>query len=90
MSSEKLLYIPNFLDCSHYTPDYNTGSYFLYFGRLAPEKGVDPWFEQPHRPVSGCKLREPVLTNKNLRKLQISRAARLIFWVTAADRNCRH
>lgn len=39
--AEKLVYIPNFLDCSYYTPDYNPGSYFLYFGRLAPEKGVD-------------------------------------------------
>ena len=38
---EKLVYIPNFIDCSQYTPDYNPGSYFLYFGRLAPEKGVD-------------------------------------------------
>jgi len=40
-SAEKLVYIPNFLDCSQYAPDYNPGSYFLYFGRLAPEKGVD-------------------------------------------------
>lgn len=39
--ADKLVYIPNFLDCSHYTPDFNPGSYFLYFGRLAPEKGVD-------------------------------------------------
>lgn len=39
--AEKLVHIPNFLDSSHYTPDYNPGNYFLYFGRLAPEKGVD-------------------------------------------------
>ena len=39
--SEKLVYIPNFIDCDRYSPDYNAGKYFLYFGRLAPEKGVD-------------------------------------------------
>jgi glycosyltransferase involved in cell wall biosynthesis len=39
--AEKLVYIPNFLDCRQYTPEYNPGKYFLYFGRLAPEKGVD-------------------------------------------------
>jgi len=38
---EKLVYIPNFLNSSNYTPNYNPGNYFLYFGRLAPEKGVD-------------------------------------------------
>ncbi len=39
--ADKLIYIPNFLDCSRYTPNYKPGNYFLYFGRLAPEKGVD-------------------------------------------------
>jgi glycosyltransferase involved in cell wall biosynthesis len=39
--AEKLVYIPNFLDCKQYSPDYNAGKYFLYFGRLAPEKGAD-------------------------------------------------
>jgi glycosyltransferase involved in cell wall biosynthesis len=39
--AEKLIYIPNFIDCNQYLPDYNAGKYFLYFGRLAPEKGVD-------------------------------------------------
>lgn len=39
--AEKLVYIPNFLDYSQYTPLYTPGQYFLYFGRLAPEKGVD-------------------------------------------------
>jgi glycosyltransferase involved in cell wall biosynthesis len=39
--AEKLIYIPNFIDCNQYLPDYNAGKYFLYFGRLATEKGVD-------------------------------------------------
>jgi len=37
----KLVYIPNFIDCTKITPKYDAGKYFLYFGRLAPEKGVD-------------------------------------------------
>lgn len=38
---DKLVHIPNFIDCNRYTPDYNPGSYFLYFGRLSPDKGID-------------------------------------------------
>ncbi|MDI3513651.1 MAG: hypothetical protein PWP40_880 [Rhodocyclaceae bacterium] len=37
---EKLTYIPNYIDSFQYIPEYNSGDYFLYFGRLAPEKGV--------------------------------------------------
>jgi glycosyltransferase involved in cell wall biosynthesis len=37
----KLAYIPNFIDCNEIVPHYDAGKYFLYFGRLAPEKGVD-------------------------------------------------
>ncbi|MEW8437172.1 MAG: glycosyltransferase family 4 protein [Candidatus Thiodiazotropha taylori] len=40
-SSSKLKYIPNFIDTTNITPNYDAGGYFLYFGRLAPEKGVD-------------------------------------------------
>lgn len=36
----KLEYIPNFIRPEHYQPQYQPGDYFLYFGRLAPEKGV--------------------------------------------------
>lgn len=37
---EKLVYIPNFIRPGEYQPDYSAGEYFLYFGRLAPEKGL--------------------------------------------------
>jgi glycosyltransferase involved in cell wall biosynthesis len=33
-------YIPNYVDATRFTPDFEPGDYFLYFGRLAPEKGV--------------------------------------------------
>ncbi len=39
-SPEKFEYIPNYVDSSVFTPQYQPGSYFLYFGRLAPEKGI--------------------------------------------------
>lgn len=38
---EQLVYIPNFIDCETITPNFDAGKYFLYFGRLAPEKGVE-------------------------------------------------
>ena len=33
-------YIPNFVDVPRYSPRFAPGSYFLFFGRLSPEKGV--------------------------------------------------
>lgn len=33
-------YIPNAVEASQFEPDSRAGDYFLYFGRLAPEKGV--------------------------------------------------
>jgi glycosyltransferase involved in cell wall biosynthesis len=33
-------YIPNYVDASRFEPDSEPGDYFLYFGRLAPEKGI--------------------------------------------------
>jgi glycosyltransferase involved in cell wall biosynthesis len=38
---EKLVYIPNYVRASDYTTQFQPGRHFLYFGRLAPEKGVD-------------------------------------------------
>lgn len=37
---EKFAYIPNYVDAAAFTPHYQPGDYFLYFGRLAPEKGI--------------------------------------------------
>lgn len=38
---DKLVHIPNFIEADNFVPQYEPGEYFLYFGRLAPEKGVD-------------------------------------------------
>ncbi len=37
---EKLVYVPNYVDVTKFEPQFTPGNYFLYFGRLAPEKGV--------------------------------------------------
>jgi glycosyltransferase involved in cell wall biosynthesis len=37
---EKFCYIPNYIDATLFEPRFEPGGYFLYFGRLAPEKGV--------------------------------------------------
>lgn len=37
---DQLIYIPNYVDASRFDPWFESGSYFLYFGRMAPEKGV--------------------------------------------------
>ena len=38
---EMILYVPNFIHYDGYVPDYQPGEYFLFFGRLAEEKGAD-------------------------------------------------
>lgn len=37
---DKFCYVPNYVDVSQFSARYEPGDYFLYFGRLAPEKGV--------------------------------------------------
>ncbi|WP_397533554.1 glycosyltransferase family 4 protein [Roseateles sp.] len=37
---EQLCYIPNYVDAAAFEPQYEPGDYLLYFGRLAPEKGL--------------------------------------------------
>ena len=37
---DKFAYIPNYVDSTRFEPAYSPNDYFLYFGRLAPEKGV--------------------------------------------------
>ena len=39
--ANKLIYIPNFIDSEKYTPNFSPGNYFLYFGRISKEKGLN-------------------------------------------------
>jgi glycosyltransferase involved in cell wall biosynthesis len=51
----KLSYVPNYVDASRFEPRYQAGNYFLYFGRLAPEKGVATLLRAAA--ASGAKLK---------------------------------
>lgn len=37
---EKLVHIPNYIHAENYQPEFTPGKAFVYFGRLAPEKGL--------------------------------------------------
>lgn len=54
-SQDKFVYIPNYVDSTQYVPQYLPGDYFLYFGRLAPEKGVSTLLHAVKN--SGVKLK---------------------------------
>jgi glycosyltransferase involved in cell wall biosynthesis len=38
--NEKLVHIPNYVHAERFKPEYEPGEAFVYFGRLAPEKGL--------------------------------------------------
>ena len=38
--ADRFVHIPNYVDADHFEPDPSAGSYFLFFGRLSPEKGI--------------------------------------------------
>jgi glycosyltransferase involved in cell wall biosynthesis len=37
---ERFCHIPNYVEASSFVPRFEAGKYFLYFGRLSPEKGL--------------------------------------------------
>lgn len=39
--NEKVVHIPNFVDVSKFNPNYEHEDYFVYFGRLSEEKGIN-------------------------------------------------
>lgn len=52
---DRFAYIPNYVDASRFEPRYDSEGYFLYFGRLAPEKGVATLMQAAK--ASGVKLK---------------------------------
>lgn len=36
----QVTYVPNYVDAARFEPEFEPGDYILYFGRMAPEKGV--------------------------------------------------
>lgn len=52
---ERFVHIPNVVDVERFTPATGGGHGFLYFGRLAPEKGLDVLIR------AGAAARQPIL-----------------------------
>jgi glycosyltransferase involved in cell wall biosynthesis len=52
---DRLRYIPNFVRSQQFVPEFEPGGYVLYFGRLAPEKGIGTLIEAAGE--SGVALR---------------------------------
>lgn len=40
VEKNKIIHIPNFIDCDKYIPNYSNSDYILYFGRVEKNKGV--------------------------------------------------
>lgn len=38
--ADRFVYVPNYVQANDFSPAFDPGDYFLYFGRLAPEKGI--------------------------------------------------
>jgi glycosyltransferase involved in cell wall biosynthesis len=53
---EKFVYVPNYVDAARHIPSYTLGTYFLFFGRLAPEKGVATLLRAAHAAGVSLKL----------------------------------
>lgn len=66
---DKFVYIPNYVDASRFTPHYAPGAYFLYFGRLAPEKGVATLMRAAHAAGVPLKLAGTGPEHDNLQAL---------------------
>ena len=54
--SDKLVHIRNYVDAERYEPQFSPGDYFLFFGRLAPEKGVDTLIQAAIRVGARLKI----------------------------------
>jgi glycosyltransferase involved in cell wall biosynthesis len=47
-------HVPNFVEAERYRPAYAAGKSFIYFGRVAPEKGLDTLVRAAH--AAQCRL----------------------------------
>ena len=68
---EKFAYIPNYVDASRFEPQFSPGGYFLYFGRLAPEKGVGTLLRAASKAGVALKLAGTGPDDESLRALNV-------------------
>ena len=76
---EQFAYIPNYVDASRFAPAYAAGDYFLYFGRLAPEKGVATLMRAARAAGARLKIAGSGPLEPELRALQAELAADIEF-----------
>jgi glycosyltransferase involved in cell wall biosynthesis len=69
---EQLVYIPNYVDATRFEPTYQPGDYFLYFGRMAPEKGVATLLRAASRAGVRVKLAGTGPEESSLKELNAS------------------
>jgi len=56
IAADQMVHVPNFVDAQAFVPGEQAGDYFLYFGRLAPEKGVATLIEAAAKASVKLKL----------------------------------
>ena len=76
---EKFEYIPNYVDATAFTAHYQPGDYFLYFGRLAPEKGIVTLLRAVARAGVRLKIAGTGPLDAELRQLQVELGADVEF-----------
>jgi glycosyltransferase involved in cell wall biosynthesis len=56
LEKEKITVLPYFIYVNQYKPDYNPGDYFLFWGRLSEEKGLDVLLDASLKVKSKIKI----------------------------------
>lgn len=66
---DRLEYVPNYVDAQAFSPRFDPGDYYLYFGRLAPEKGVGTLLRACHTAGVALKVAGTGPEERELRAL---------------------
>lgn len=78
-SEDQLVYIPNFINCDDYTVSRTLGDGVLYFGRLAPEKGVDTLIKAANKSGVMLEIAGTGPEEEALKAMPEAQAANIIF-----------
>lgn len=78
-SAEKLVHIPNFVDAGRFSADWTEGDYFVFAGRLAPEKGIATLIRAAGKAKQKLVIAGTGPEEEELRKLAQSTGAEVTF-----------
>jgi glycosyltransferase involved in cell wall biosynthesis len=76
---DRFVYIPNYVDVNRFEPGPAGGEYFLYFGRMAPEKGVETLLRAAARAGVAVKLAGTGPEETRLKELAVALGANAEF-----------